>query len=112
MVEEYEEAISSGIWVSKDCFVFVSQRGSLSYLVGDKILKLGNAGPKQHILGYDGKKNRLYLTDKSLSIYAHRLMLSVLDYQVCILRGDPESATNLLHEIPESYHGKLAKFLE
>lgn len=46
MVDEFEEAISSGIWVSKDCFVFVNQRGSLAYLVGNKVLKLGNAGPK------------------------------------------------------------------
>lgn len=43
-------------------------------------MKLGNAGKKQHILGYDPKQNRLYLVDKALNVYAHRLLMSVLSY--------------------------------
>lgn len=51
-------------------------------------MKLGNADKKHFILGYDGKQNRLYLVDKSLNIYAHRLLLSVLNYQTAILNND------------------------
>ena len=75
-------------------------------------MKLGNADKKQHVLGYDGKQNRLYLVDKNLNIYAHRLLLSVMNFQVCILNGQLDRAKSLLPSVPESFHGKLAKFLE
>lgn len=87
-------------------------RGSISYMIGGKVIKLGNADKKQHILGYDGKQNRLYLVDKNLNIYAHRLLLSMMNFQVCILRNEVDKAQNFLPSIPESFHGKLAKFLE
>ena len=75
-------------------------------------MKLGNADKKHHILGYDGKQNRLYLVDKSLNIYAHRLLLSMVNYQCSILNDDIASAQKQLKNIPESFYGKLAKFLE
>lgn len=78
--------MQSGLWVSSDCFTFINIRGSISYLIGGKIMKLGNADKKQHILGYDGKQNRLYLVDKHLNIYAHRLLLSMMNFQVHILK--------------------------
>lgn len=79
-VDEYSESVLSGLWVSPDCFTFVTARGSISYLIGGKILKLSTADKKQHILGYDGKQNRLYLVDKNLNIYAHRLLLAVIAF--------------------------------
>ena len=75
-------------------------------------MKLGNADKKHHILGYDGKQNRLYLVDKNLNIYAHRLLLSVMNFQVCILKNELDRSRTFLPTIPESYLGKLAKFLE
>lgn len=54
----------------------------------------------------------MYLIDKSLNIYAHRLLLSVINYQDAILNSEPSKATALVSQIPESYFGKLAKFLE
>lgn len=79
-VDEYSETVQSGYWVSANCFTFINIRGSISYLIGGKIMKLGNADKKQHILGYDGKQNRLYLVDKNLNIYAHRLLLSMMNF--------------------------------
>ena len=111
-VDEYTETVQSGLWVSGDCFTFINIRGSISYLIGGKIMKLGNADKKQHILGYDGKQNRLYLVDKSLNIYAHRLLLSMMNFQVCILNNQTDKAKSYLPAIPESFHGKLSKFLE
>ena len=75
-------------------------------------MKLGNADKKQHVLGYDGKQNRLYLVDKHLNIYTHRLLLSMMNFQVCVLKDEIQKAQQLLPQIPESFHGKLAKFLE
>lgn len=79
-VDEFTETVQSGLWVSADCFTFISIRGSISYLIGGKVMKLGNADKKHHILGYDGKQNRLYLVDKNLNIYAHRLLLSMMNF--------------------------------
>lgn len=67
-VEEFTETINSGQWISHNCFVFINNRGNINYLIGNRIIKLGNADKKQHILGYDGKQSRLYLIDKSLII--------------------------------------------
>jgi len=75
-------------------------------------MKLGNADKKQFILGYEGKQNRLYLVDKSLQVVAHRLMLSVLNYQAAILCNEEDKAKALIGQIPNSYYGKLSKFLE
>lgn len=79
-IDEYTDVVNSGLWVSNDCFTFINARGGISYLIGGRIMKLGNADKKHHILGYDGKQNRLYLVDKSLNIYAHRLLLSMMNY--------------------------------
>lgn len=54
-VDEFTETINSAYWVSNDCFTFINNRGSISYLVGGRIIKLGNADKKHFILGYDGK---------------------------------------------------------
>jgi coatomer subunit beta' len=38
--------------------------------------------------------------------------LAVLNYQAAILSNDEKKAETLLPSIPESYYGKLSKFLE
>lgn len=83
--DEYSEFVVSGLWVSSDCFVWINSRGAINYLIGGRIMKLGNAGKKQFILGYDSKQSRLYLVDKALNIHAHRLLMSVLNFQNEIL---------------------------
>lgn len=95
--EEYNEVVVSGLWVSSDCFVWINNRGSINYLIGGRILKLGNcSGKKQFILGYDSKQSRLYLVDKSLNINAHRLLMTVLNFQNEILNKQPKKAQELL----------------
>jgi len=53
--DEFNETINSGYWISSDCFVFLNTKGSISYLIGNKIIKFANADKKYFILGYDGK---------------------------------------------------------
>lgn len=80
IVEQFSEVPLSAAWVAADCFVYVGPRGTISYVVGSRVLKLGAAGRKQHILGYDAKANRLYLVDKALNLYGHRLLTSVVSF--------------------------------
>lgn len=79
-IDQYNETVTSGNWVSGDCFVFINVRSNINYLIGGRVLKLGSSGKKQHILGYDSKQNRLYLVDKALNVYAHRLLMSVIQF--------------------------------
>jgi len=111
-VEEFHETVNSGIWVSNDCFVFVNNKGAINYLIGNKILKLTTTDKKYFILGYDGKQSRLYLVDKSLNIVSYSLLLSLINYQTAILNDDIHGAMAFFKDIPETFHSKLAKFLE
>lgn len=54
-IEEFNETINSGIWISNECFVFVNSKGLINYLIGNKILKLTSADKKYFILGFDSK---------------------------------------------------------
>jgi coatomer subunit beta' len=54
-VEEFNETVNSGTWISNECFVFVNPKGIINYLIGNKILKLTSADKKYFVLGYDSK---------------------------------------------------------
>lgn len=111
-IDQYSEEPISGQWVSNECFLFINKNGNINYLIGGRVMKLGSSGKKQYILGYDSKQNRLYLVDKALNVYAHRLLMSVLNFQAAIMNNDLQKALSLKPSIPESQYGKLAKFLE
>jgi hypothetical protein len=44
--DEFNEIVTSGQWVSNECFAFINNKGSLNYLIGGRVMKLGNAGKK------------------------------------------------------------------
>jgi len=111
-LDEFNDIITSGLWVSNDCFVFTNVKGHIYYMIGQKTMKMANADKKQFILGYDGKQNRLYMVDKNFNIYSYALLLSVVNYQAAILNDDVELAQKLFKDVPESHYNKLAKFLE
>lgn len=79
-VDEFQEVVHSGSWVSNECFVFINSRGNINYVIGGRVMKLGQSSKKHFILGYDSKQNRLYLIDKTLNIHAHRLLMSVIEF--------------------------------
>ena len=79
-IEEFHETVTSGTWISNDCFVFINNKGIISYLLQNKIIKLTTTDKKYFILGYDGKQNRLYLVDKSLNLVSYQLLLSLVNY--------------------------------
>lgn len=111
-VEEFNETVNSGVWISNECFVFVNNKGIINYLIGSKIMKLTNTDKKYFMLGYDAKQNRLYLIDKALNIVSYSLLVSVVNFQSAILNDDVHGAQQFFKEIPETFHSKLAKFLE
>ena len=32
-IEEFTDTVSSGVWISSDCFVFTTPKGAINYLV-------------------------------------------------------------------------------
>lgn len=64
------------------------------------------------IMGYIPQHNRVYLADKDVNIYAYSLSLSVVEYQTAVLRGDMDSANEILPSLPKDQLNKVARFLE
>lgn len=64
------------------------------------------------ILGYIPAHNRVYLADKDMNIFGYSLSLSVVEYQTAVLRGDMDSAAEILPTLPKEQLNKVARFLE
>lgn len=117
LLYEINDTISSGKWVG-DCFIYVNNVGRLNYSVGGQIetlvhLDTSAGGTTQHtILGYIAKEDRVYLIDKALNFVSYQVTLAVLQYQTAVMRGDFDSANELLPSIPEDEYTKVARFLE
>ena len=117
LLYEINDSITTGKWVG-DCFIYINNSGRLNYSVGNNIQNLAHldttaAGTSKHtILGYLAKEDRVYLVDKSLQISSYQIMLSVLQYQTAVMRGDFDAANELLPSVPESEYTTVARFLE
>jgi coatomer subunit beta' len=117
LLYEISDNITSGKWVG-DCFIYVNSVGRLNYSVGGQIETLVHldttaGGNTQHtILGYLSKEDRVYLIDKALNMVSYKVTLAVLQYQTAVMRGDFDSANDLLAGIPEEEYTKVARFLE
>mmetsp|Transcript_9880 Transcript_9880/g.18583 ORF Transcript_9880/g.18583 Transcript_9880/m.18583 type:complete len:1057 (+) Transcript_9880:55-3225(+) len=117
LLYEINDNVSSGKWVG-DCFIYLNNAGRLNYIVGGQVqtlvhLDTSAGGTTKHtILGYLAKEDRVYVVDKSLNISSYRVLLSVLEYQTAVMRGDFDTANELLPAIPESEYTTVARFLE
>ena len=65
-----------------------------------------------YLLGYIPSHNRIYLADKDVKVYGYSLSLNLIEYQTAILRGDMETAAEILPSIPKEQRNKVARFLE
>lgn len=65
-----------------------------------------------YLLGYLPRDGRVYIADKDVAVVSFALSLSVVEYQTLVLRGDMETAADLLLDIPEDQKNKIARFLE
>ena len=117
LLYEISDKVTSGKWVG-DCFIYTNHQGRLNYSVAGQIqtlvhLDTSSSGETVHsIIGYLAKEDRVYLIDRSLNIFSYKVMLAMLQYQTAVVRGDFDTANELLPTIPETEYLTVARFLE
>ncbi|KIL57237.1 hypothetical protein M378DRAFT_88171 [Amanita muscaria Koide BX008] len=111
VVSEINESIRTAKWVG-DCLVYTTSSNRLAYFVGSESYTISPFDTPLYLLGYIPSHNRVYLSDKDMHIYSYSLSLTVVEYQTAILRGDTESANELLPSLPKEHLNKVARFLE
>lgn len=111
VIADISENVKSGIWVC-DCFVYTNSDDKLNYFVGGEIVTIAHLERPMYLLGYLQKENRVYLGDKEFNVVSYSLPLSVLNYQTAVMRGDFETADEILPEIPDNQRTRVAYFLE
>ena len=108
---ETHESVRTGLWVG-DCFIYTNGVNRINYYVGGEIVTVSHLDRTMYLLGYIPRDNRLYLGDKELNVVSYSLLLSVLEYQTAVMRGDFETADRVLPTIPRSQRTRVAHFLE
>jgi coatomer subunit beta' len=98
-------------WVG-DCFIYTNASNRLSYLIGDQPHVINHFDQGIYLLGYLPAHNRIYVTNKDMSIMSYALSLTVVEYQSAILRGDMAAAESILPTIPSDQRNRIARFLE
>ncbi|KAF0975489.1 hypothetical protein FDP41_005483 [Naegleria fowleri] len=114
LILEYnvDEKIREGQWVG-ETFIYTNNDARLNYVIGGQVTTITHLENSKHFfLGYVAKHNRIYIMDKDRNILSFRLFIQVLQYESAILRGDLESASLLLPQIPQEEYNRLAKFLD
>lgn len=80
--------------------------------MGDQSYTISHFDQPMYLLGYIQRDSRIYLCDKDVTVVSFALSLAVVEYQTLVLRGDMESAEELLPSIPSDQLNKIARFLE
>lgn len=111
VVTDINETVRTGEWVG-DCFIYTNSTNRLNYLVGDQTYTISHFDQPMYLLGYIQRDSRIYLCDKDVTVTSFSLSLSVVEYQTLVLRGDMETADELLPNIPQDQMNKIARFLE
>lgn len=111
VVTDINETIRTGEWVG-DCFIYTNSTNRLNYLVGDQTYTIAHFDTSMYLLGYIPRDSRVYLADKDVKVVSYALSLNVVEYQTVVLRGDMETAAQLLEDIPADQKNKIARFLE
>jgi coatomer subunit beta' len=111
VITDINESIRSAEWLG-DVLIYTNGTNRLNYLVGDQTYTIAHFDKPMYILGYLQRDSRVYLTDKDLGVTSFALSLPVLEYQTLVLRGDMETAAEVLYTIPQDQLNKIARFLE
>jgi len=111
VLHEISERVRTAIWVG-DCFIYTNSNNRLNYCVGGNIVTISHLDRHMYLLGYIPAHNRLYLVDKGLNIVSYGLNLNIINYQTAVLRGDLETASNILPKIPNESRNRIAQFLD
>jgi len=111
ILHEVTEKVRTGVWVG-DCFIFTTATNRLNYFVGGETVTISHLDRKMYLLGYIPRDNRLYLVDKQYNVVTYTLHLNIINYQTAVLRGDMETASQILPNIPEDHRNRIAQFLD
>lgn len=129
MVTDINETVRTGQWVG-DCFIYTNSTNRLNYLVGDQTYVLvdeflligahtvwysytiAHFDQPAYMIGYLQRDGRVYVADRDVNVVSYALSLSVVEYQTLVLRGELETANEMLPDIPEDQKNKIARFLE
>jgi len=111
VVIDINESVRTGQWVG-DCFIYTNSTNRLNYLVGDQTYTVSHFDQPMYLLGYLPRDGKAYVADKDVNVVSYALSLSVVEYQTLVLRGDMETAAELLEDIPADQKNKIARFLE
>ncbi|OAT14144.1 COPI vesicle coat beta' subunit [Blastomyces gilchristii SLH14081] len=111
VITDVSESVRTGEWVG-DCFIYTNSTNRLNYLVGDQTYTISHFDQPMYLLGYLPRDGRIYLADKDVNVISFSLSLAVVEYQTLVLRGDMDSAAELLEDIPADQMNKIARFLE
>ncbi|EMC93341.1 hypothetical protein BAUCODRAFT_237789 [Baudoinia panamericana UAMH 10762] len=111
VVCDINESVRTGQWIG-DCFVYTNSTNRLNYLVGDQTYTISHFDQPYYVLGYLTRDGRVYVCDKDVQVTSFALSVSVIEYQTLVLRGDLDSANDMLPDIPEDQKNKIARFLE
>jgi len=103
--------VRTGEWVG-DSFIYTNSTNRLNSLVGDQTYTITHFDQPMYSLGFIQRDSRIYLADKDVNVTSFALSLPVLEYQTLVLRGDMETAAELLPSIPADQLNKIARFLE
>lgn len=113
VLHELNEPITSGKWVG-DVFIFTTSTNRLNYFVGGKTYNLSHYTKEMYLLGYLARDDKVYLADREVHVYAHKVSLEVLEFQTLVLRGELEEAKSSVLPIIQDKDSltKIARFLE
>lgn len=113
VLHEVDEPITSGKWVG-DVFIFTTSTNRLNYFVGGKTYNLAHFTKEMYLLGYLARDSKVYLADREVHVYAHKVSLEVLEFQTLVLRGELEEAKESVLPNIEDKDSliKVARFLE
>jgi len=108
---ELEDTVRTAVWVG-GCFIFTNAANRLNYFIGKETVTIAHLDRPMYLLGYWNTTNRLYLTDKDLTIVSYQLHMSVIEYQTAVMKGDLATADRVMPSIPRDQRSRVAHFLE
>ncbi|KAI3636742.1 hypothetical protein MIR68_005009 [Amoeboaphelidium protococcarum] len=111
VVAETAEVVKNGCWAG-DCFIYTTASNKLNYFVGGQVNSVAHFDKNMHLLGYLAKESRIVVCDKDVNIFTYSLSLTLLEYQIAVLRKDFATAQKLLINLTNEQRNKIARFLE
>ncbi|VAH98289.1 unnamed protein product [Triticum turgidum subsp. durum] len=111
LLHEVNERVRTGIWVG-DCFIYNNSSWRLNYCVGGEVTTMYHLDRPMYLMGYLANQSRVYLIDKEFNVIGYTLLLSLIEYKTLVMRGDLESANEILPSIPKTQYNRLVSVFD